>query len=210
MDFDPWGGRMPAFWQGGTIADIGQNIVCGKTPSTKREEYYGDDTPFITIPDMHSQIYVIKTARYLSLKGKKSQSTKTLPKNSVCVSCIGTAGLVSLTAYESQTNQQINSIVPRNGISPYYIYYVMKGLSDTIQRLGSSGSTIVNMNKTHFAKLDVIVPDTETMQKFDYDVKPLFDLILLNQITNTHLASLREEILPNLMSGETDVSNINF
>ena len=63
--------------------------------------------PFITIPDMHNNVFVITTERKLSEIGIKSQIKKTLPKNSVCVSCIATAGLVSLTYEKSQTNQQI-------------------------------------------------------------------------------------------------------
>ena len=90
--------------------------------------------PFITIPDMHNNTYVVSSERQLSTFGANSQLGKTLPVNSVCVSCIGTAGLVSLVSVPSQTNQQINSIIPKEGISPYYIVfckpYLLKIRSD--------------------------------------------------------------------------------
>ena len=57
--------------------------------------------PFITIPDMHNNVFVITTERKLSEIGIKSQIKKTLPKNSVCVSCIATAGLVKVKAVRS-------------------------------------------------------------------------------------------------------------
>ena len=122
VDFEPFGKKMPNDWCNGIIDDLAKDIVCGKTPSTKKADYYGTDIPFITIPDMHDKIYSITTERHLSLLGANSQAKKNLPKNSICVSCIGTAGLVTLVAEESQTNQQINSIIPKDGFSPYFIY----------------------------------------------------------------------------------------
>ena len=208
VDFDPYDGVMPSDWIIGTVNDLAKEIVCGKTPSTKVAEYYGSDIPFITIPDMHGKIYVMTTERYLSTDGANSQPKKTLPKNSICVSCIGTAGLVSLVASESQTNQQINSIIPKDDYSPYYIYLLMQTLSEVINKLGQGGSTIVNLNKAQFGKIQVMIPTVASMREFDEIVSPLFSLILENQKGNIHLSSLRDTLLPRLMSGEIDVSNI--
>lgn len=159
---------------------------------------------------MHGKTYTITTERYLSSSGVNSQAKKTLPKNSVCVSCIGTAGLVTLVAEESQTNQQINSIIPKDGYSPYFIYLLMQTLSDTINKLGQSGSTIVNLNKTQFGKIQVTVPALSTMHDFDELVFPIFEKILQNQKENLRLESLRDALLPKLMSGELDVSDIDL
>ncbi|MBL3041911.1 restriction endonuclease subunit S, partial [Klebsiella pneumoniae] len=74
-------------------SDLG-NVVCGKTPPTSCVENYGDDVPFITIPDMHGLLAVTETARSLSRQGADSQSKKYLPAGAVCVSCIATPGLV--------------------------------------------------------------------------------------------------------------------
>ena len=60
---------------------------------------------------MHGNMFCVQTGEYLSNEGATSQKNKTLPPNSLCVSCIGTAGVVSITSYKAQTNQQINSIV---------------------------------------------------------------------------------------------------
>ena len=133
-----------------------------------------------------------------------------LPKNSICVSCIGTAGLVTLVASESQTNQQINSIIPKDDYSPFYIYLLMQTLSEVINKLGQSGSTIVNLNKAQFGKIQVIVPSISSMKSFDDIVSPFFALILENQMENIHLSSLSETLLPKLMSGELNVSAIDL
>lgn len=210
VDFDPYDGIMPSDWIIGTVDDLAKEIVCGKTPSTKISEYYGSEIPFITIPDMHGKIYVMTTERYLSMYGANSQPKKTLPKNSICVSCIGTAGLVSLVASESQTNQQINSIIPKDDYSPYYIYLLMRTLSEVINKLGQGGSTIVNLNKAQFGKIQVMIPTVASMRKFDKTVSPLFSVILENQKENIYLSSLRDTLLPRLMSGELDVSDIQL
>lgn len=210
IDFEPFGGILPVDWKKGTIDDLATDIICGKTPSTKVNEYYGEDIPFITIPDMHNNTYVVATERYLSTIGATSQEKKTLPQNSICVSCIGTAGLVALTATKSQTNQQINSIIPKKGVSPYYIYLLMKTLYDTINKLGQSGSTIVNLNKTQFSKINVLVPTLKSMSEFDKVLEPVFEMIMFNQLENIKLCSLREVLLPKLMSGEINISNIQL
>lgn len=171
---------------------------------------FGGNTPFITIPDMHGCVYNVSTERYLSSAGVASQPKKTLPPNTVCVSCIGTAGLVTLVSEKSQSNQQINSIVPKEGISVYYIYLLMQTLSETINKLGQSGSTIVNLNKTQFAKIPVTIPSEQVLCNFDTLCKPLFEMILSNQKENIKLTNLRDTLLPKLMSGELDVSGIDL
>ncbi|KLA45787.1 hypothetical protein P869_10815 [Ligilactobacillus ruminis S23] len=210
VDFDPFGGNRPIDWITGIVDDLGAEIICGKTPSTKKKEYYGGNTPFITIPDMHGCVYNVSTERYLSAAGVASQPKKTLPHNTVCVSCIGTAGLVTLVSEKSQSNQQINSIVPKEGISAYYIYLLMQTLSETINKLGQSGSTIVNLNKTQFGKIPVTIPSEQVLCNFDTLCKPLFEMILSNQKENIKLANLRDTLLPKLMSGELDVSDIDL
>ena len=210
IEYEPFGGDRPSDWIDDTIDGLAKEIICGKTPSTKVSEYYGSDIPFITIPDMHGNTYAVTTERYLSAYGAESQRKKTLPRNSICVSCIGTAGLVTLTSQESQTNQQINSIIPKDGYSPYYIYLLMQTLSIVINNLGQSGSTIVNLNKAQFGKIPVTIPSVATMKSFDEIVAPIFDAILSNQEENIKLAELRDSLLPRLMSGELDVSDLDL
>lgn len=210
VDFDPFGGNRPIDWITGIVDDLGAEIICGKTPSTKKKEYYGGNTPFITIPDMHGCVYNVSTERYLSAAGVASQPKKMLPHNTVCISCIGTAGLVTLVSEKSQSNQQINSIIPKEGISAYYIYLLMQTLSKTINKLGQSGSTIVNLNKTQFGKIPVTIPSEQVLCNFDTLCKPLFEMILSNQKENIKLANLRDTLLPKLMSGELDISDIDL
>ncbi len=210
VDFEPFDYKQPNDWLQGTVDDLATEIVCGKTPSTKKKEYYGNTIPFITIPDMHGKVYALNTERSLSILGVESQPKKMLPKNSIAVSCIGTAGLVTLIPFPSQTNQQINSIIPRDEISPFYVYLTMQTMSETINKLGQGGSTIANLNKTQFGKIAVLIPSIEVMHQFDNVVAPFFSMILETQQENQKLADLRDTLLPKLMSGEIDISDIQL
>ena len=210
IDYEPFDGYFPADWFIGTLEDLSSEIVCGKTPSTKRKEYYGNEIPFVTIPDMHNSVYTVKTDRALSALGANSQPKKTLPKNTVCVSCIGTAGLVSLLAEKSQTNQQINSIIPKSHIFTFYIYLLMKTKSIQINKFGQSGSTIVNLNKTQFAQLPAIIPSEYILSRFHKIVKPIFENILTNSRENLILENIRNNLLQELLSNRIDLSDIKI
>lgn len=208
VDFEPFGREMPDDWREGTLSDIATDIVCGKTPSTKVAEYFDDDIPFITIPDMHGRTYVTTTERSLSLAGAASQSSKTVPADSVCVSCIATAGLVVLTSKPSQTNQQINTIVCKSEISPFYVYLTMVGMADHIRMLGSSGSATNNLNKGQFSKIEILIPSIGVLDEFSSLITPVFEEIKRNQQESERLAEMRDTLLPRLMSGDLSVPDI--
>lgn len=202
-------GKMLPNWEIIELKDFAKGIVCGKTPSTKKTENYGGSYPFITIPDMHNQTFIISTERYLSNEGSNSQIKKLLPKNSVCVSCIATVGLVSLTTEKSHTNQQINSIICENE-SQYFLYLKMLTLSKYMEMLGSSGSTTLNLNTGQFSKIKIIVPPAKIIKEFSKIVKPIFRKIRENQREIEKLNDLRDILLPKLMSGEIDVSKVKI
>ena len=164
-----------------TIEEISDAVICGKTPSTTESKYWGNEIPFITIPDMHGSNFIHTTERYLSIAGKQSQEKQTLPPNSICVSCIATVGLVSLTTTESQTNQQINSIICKKGISFYYVFMLLKQMTDELKRLGAGGSTTLNVSKSLFASIKLQLPNEENMNDFDKKVSSLFSEILINE-----------------------------
>jgi len=200
VDFEPFGFSQPDTWQEVTVDDISIDIICGKTPPTADFENYGGNIPFITIPDMHGSVYTTSTERFLSEKGVATQANKTLPENSICVSCIASVGLVCLTAEPSQTNQQINSIVCKKNISPFYIYIKMTTLTDYLKQLGAGGSTTLNVNKTLFGQIPILLPDETVMKEFHRKVEPLFSTIRKNQYEMQHLEALKSLLLTQLSS----------
>lgn len=193
--------KIPSGWQIGQVEDLGE-IVTGKTPSTRNPENYGGDIPFITIPDMRGNVFVTETSKTLTQKGANTQLNKTLQPNSVCVSCIATPGLVAMNPTEAQTNQQINSIIPKNDYSSFYCYFLLRMLGDEIRARGSSGSVYLNLNKSQFSVLPVLLPSPEVVMIYHDLVAPIFARLLLNDRESRTLAELRDTLLPRLMSGQ--------
>ncbi len=197
-------GPIPLGWEVGQVAQLGE-VICGKTPSTSHKEYYGGDIPFITIPDMHNAIFASHTERYLSQEGANSQQTKYLPPYSTCVSCIATPGLVVLTEKISQTNQQINSVIPTDLNTKFYNYYILRSVAEQIKVQGSGGSVFGNLNKTSFSKLNILWPSVQAQIYFSQKVENIFEKILLNTKQIQTLTEFRDSLLPRLISGKIRV-----
>lgn len=197
-------GMVPSGWIVKPLSWFGE-VITGKTPSKRVPAYYGASMPFIKIPDMHGRVFCLETAEMLSELGVASQSNKTIPMNSICVSCIGTAGIVSIASTDSQTNQQINSIVPYSFRYREFLYLSLKALKDTIIRYGWNGATMVNLNKSKFEALLVLDPDSGTIDGFHAATRPIFDLICVLERSNIGLRCTRDLLLPRLVSGALDI-----
>jgi type I restriction enzyme S subunit len=193
------------WWEEKPLSFFGE-IICGKTPSKKIEEYFGGDIPFIKIPDMYGNTFVFETSDSLTEKGKNSQNNKTLLPRSICVSCIATVGLVSMTTKESQTNQQINSIIPKKVFYQYYLYLFMKNFSELLIAMASGGTATLNLNTGDFSKIEVVLPDENILKNFHNIVEPIFEKIFENQRQIRTLEKLRDTLLPKLMSGKLRVT----
>ncbi len=201
-------GMVPEGWEIRALADFGK-VITGKTPSKKVSENFGDFMPFIKTPDMHGNMFIIQTGEYLSNKGAASQKNKILPPNSLCVSCIGTAGIVSITNSKAQTNQQINSIVLDKEEYREFLYFALLGLKNVINQYGATGATMINLNKGKFVALKVICPKSKNISKFHDSTSAHFDLINNLLVKNINLRRTRDLLLPKLISGEVDVENID-
>lgn len=198
-------GLIPEGWKISQLSSYGR-VITGKTPSKTNADFFGHDVPFIKTPDMHGNMFCISTGESLSNLGAQSQASKTLLPNSLCVSCIGTAGVVTITSQCAQTNQQINSIVPSDPKAMEFLYFALCGLKETINQYGANGATMTNLNKTKFENLKVISSSKTILDQFHERVASMFDLVKTLQRKNTNLRAQRDLLLPKLISGEIDVS----
>jgi len=195
-------GLIPKGWEVSQISEFGK-VVCGKTPPKKEKDYYdGGQIPFIKIPDMHNQTFVVETNDKLTEKAISYMRNKLIPTGSICVSCIATVGKVALAAKDSFTNQQINSIIPKETGWSFYLYFIMKQKEDELNLLASGGSATLNLNTREFSKIKLLRPQKCIAQEFENLANPLFVKILKNQLENLTLSNLRDVLLPKLMSGE--------
>lgn len=194
-------GAVPRGWRTGRVDDLGE-VVCGKTPPTSVTANYGNDVPFITIPDMHNLLAVTSTARSLSRLGADSQKKKYLPPGAICVSCIATPGLVVRVTTASQTNQQINSVIPLDTWGHGFPLFLLRRIGDAVRSSGSGGSVFHNLSKSGFEQLPVLLPTSELAQCFGKLTEPLISKIIENQKQSETLAILRDTLLPRLISGQ--------
>lgn len=202
-------GEIPEGWKVKTLGELGK-IITGKTPSTKNEENFGDHIYFIKTPDLHGNVFCVASSQCLSKVGEASQKNKTLPENTLLISCIGTVGVVSITSTKSQTNQQINALIPFNPAKLEYLFFELKKLKTHLENLGANGVTLTNVNKEKFQSIKVIDPGNNIIKSFHEIGSPMFSQIKNLQFKNQILRKTRDLLLPKLISGEIDVSDLNI
>ena len=127
----------------------------------KKDEFYNGEIPFITIGDIRGNMHIIETQQTLSEIGANQNQNKFLPKGSICVTCIASPGLVGFVTKDSQTNQQINSIICKREENKFFLYFYLKDYFKFAK--ASSGSTFSNMNKGEFSSIKTIKPRKEIL-----------------------------------------------
>lgn len=195
---------IPEGWEVKKVKDFG-NIITGKTPSTEVYENYGKDIMFIKTPDMHDAVFTTYSSEYLSEKGHLTQVNKLIPANSILVSCIGTAGIVSINAEAAHTNQQINSILLNDENLLYWLFFSCRFLKNTIELYGATGATMTNLSKGKFENLKILMPKQELVYLYNNKVNNIFSHIKKLLYLNQNLIKQRDLLLPRLMSGKLEV-----
>ena len=120
--------RFPEFegeWEKCKLGDYGK-VITGSTPPTKDIENYENGTYLWASPaDLGTIKSISETKTMLSAQG--FSRTRTLPKGSVLVTCIGsTIGKTGMATKEMSTNQQINSIVVNDNNDNEFVYYAIQ------------------------------------------------------------------------------------
>lgn len=195
---------VPEGWTYKRVEEFGE-VITGKTPSTSKTEYYGGSIPFVTIPDMHGNVFPLVTEKTLTKVGADTQKNKYLPANTVIVSCIATVGLVNIAIEPCQTNQQINSVILHDDNNLYFFYESMKRIKTLLDGVGSNGATMTNVNKTKFSNIKVLYPTEDLVMKYNEFCKPIFAQILASSKAMLTSKQARDRLLPKLMSGEIEV-----
>lgn len=194
-------GEIPHGWHVRQLRDFGK-VVCGKTPPKSVKSFFGGNIPFIKIPDMHNQLFIIQTEDSLTHEGESFQANKTVPVGTICVSCIATVGLVSLTSKESQTNQQINCVMPKREFYKYYLFFTMKSMGKELNDLGSGGSATLNVNTNAFSSIQIIEPEESVVREYHRLIEPLLSKAQANLFENHTLTEIRDRLLSKIMSGK--------
>ena len=183
-------------WQETKLGSLGR-VITGKTPSKDNPEDWGSEVLFVTPSDYKNYgKFANSSIRMLSSVGAKRQANRLLPQGSVLVTCIGSdMGKTAINSEPCVTNQQINAIIPNNGIANSdFIYYLTKDLYETLSSLGSDGTAVPILNKSDFENIDVSIPKLEEQKAIASVLSSLDDKIDLLHRQNTTLERMAETL----------------
>lgn len=185
-------------------------INIGKTPPRKEHEWFSDnpsDVTWVSISDMGTcGVYILDSSEYLTKEAVTKFNIKQVPADSILLSFKLTVGRVAIADSPLTTNEAIAHFKYDNPAVREYLYLYLKNYN--YQTLGSTSSIATAVNSKMIKALPFVMPDEETLQTFHKTCSPMFDSIRLIQHENQHLATLRDTLLPKLMSGEIDVSEV--
>lgn len=194
VNFEPFGNQQPSEW---TISTLGKVSTMG----------VGGDKP-----QMVSSTKTVECPHPIYSNGINDEGlygytdTPKITDESVTVSARGTIGFVCLRHVPYVPIVRLVTLVPNTDImTAKYLYLWLKQLHIT-----GTGTTQQQLTVPDFQKTEILVPSIETLSLFTSTVEPLFEKIWANQVENKKLASIRDALLPKLLSGEIDISNIDL
>ena len=194
VDLTPFDGTMPPNWTISTLGDATEMGAGGDKP----KESSPVKTPLCPYPIYSNGINDYGLYGYTNDPKIKAES--------VTVSARGTIGYVCLRHTPYVPIVRLVTLIPDTKVlSAKYLYLYLRQLHIT-----GTGTTQQQLTVPDFRKTEIIIPDKNTMDSFTETVTPLFEQIWANEDENTKLAEVRDALLPKLMSGEIDVSDIQL
>ena len=198
-------------WRVGTISDLG-TVVGGSTPSKAKAEYYTDNgIAWITPKDLSidKSKFISHGADDITELGLRNSSATIMPAGTVLFSSRAPIGYIAIADGEVTTNQGFKSVVPFGHVGTAFVYFFLKNALPTIESM-ASGSTFKEISGSAMRTVPAIIPDDETLRDFSAFCDPLFQHQRTLEAENRSLSALRDALLPKLMSGELDVSNLDL
>ena len=105
-------------------------------------------------------------------------------------------------------NQHLFKVTSRNYDKWFYYLWTVHHLDRFVAIAADKATTMGHIKREELAKAEVVIPSSEDYQKIGEVISPIIDLIIANRIEDRKLAAFRDELLPKLMSGEIDVSEV--
>lgn len=198
-------------WSECTLSDI-SSVVAGGTPSKSKPEYYADQgIAWITPKDLsvNKSKFISHGENDISELGFSKSSAAKMPAGTILFSSRAPIGYIAIAQNEVTTNQGFKSVIPNENISTAYMYFLLKNLLPTIEGM-ASGSTFKEISGAAMKSVPTVMPDADTIQLFSSFCEPVFNEQEILEAENQRLSALRDSLLPKLMSGELDVSNIEL
>ncbi len=208
VDFEPFGGVIPNDWKQTKLGDS-CNCILGGTPSRNKSEYWNGSIPWINSGEVN-KFRIIKPSETITNLGLEKSATKLLPAKTTVLAITGaTLGQVSLLEIDACANQSVVGIIPNDNLPYEYIYPLIKqNIAELISH--QTGGAQQHINKQNVENLDIVIPAYTHLMKYQNTVCGIYEMIANNCFENDRLSSVRDTLLPKLMSGELDVSDIEI
>jgi len=186
--------EMPVGWKQMTLSEISDMSAGGDKPKDISEQKINEyKYPVYSNGISDDGLYGFTTDYKIS-------------EESVTVSARGTIGFVCLRHIPYTPIVRLVTLVPHTDlVSAKYLYLWLKNIP-----IHGTGTTQQQLTVPDFKKTEIIVPTEYDMKAFTDTVDPMFKQVWKNQEENEKLANLRDALLPRLMSGELDVSDIDL
>lgn len=181
--------------------------VLGGTPDRSKPEYWNGDIPWINSGKVND-FRITTPSELITEDGLKRSATKLLPSKTTVLAITGaTLGQVSLLEISACANQSVIGVIG-NERTPYtFIYPFIKAQIGELMAHQTGGAQ-QHINKQNVEDLPIPIYAQDKMAEYDTVARPLFDAISCNCFESLRLAALRDTLLPKLMSGEIDVSEV--
>jgi type I restriction enzyme S subunit len=186
------------------------DISIGRTPPRQENQWFSRDSSdikWISIKDMGGDgVYISSTSECLTKAAVEKFKIPTIPENTVLLSFKMTVGRVVITTEEMLSNEAIAQF-RFNHNTPFtqeYLYLFLRSFKWDL--LGSTSSIVTSINSAMIKEMEIVIPDEDSMSKFEEITKPQFKKIRENQEQIQSLEKLRDQLLPKLMSGEIRIN----
>ena len=193
-------------------ADEYFDISIGKTPPRKELQWFSTnpkDVTWVSISDMGTcGLYISESSEQLTREAVDHHNVKIVPDNTILLSFKLTVGRIAITNGEMSTNEAIAHFKTDKKEINEYLYCYLKCFN--YQTMGSTSSIATAVNSKIIKSMPFVVPTDEEINEFHSLAAPMFAKIKANQSEMSNLTVLRDTLLPKLMSGELDVSNIDL
>ena len=201
-------GQIPKGWEVKAIGELA-DVVGGSTPKTDRTEYWeGGTHDWVTPKDLStlSVPVLLDTERKITDFGLAQISSGLLPVGTVLLSSRAPIGYLAIAEIPVAINQGFIAMRPRKGTSNLFLLRWAKAAHDEIVS-HANGSTFLEISKASFRPLRVVAPAGPVMNAFDRLLRPLYQGVVRHVRQSRTLATLRDSLLPKLISGELRVEN---
>ena len=195
-------GMIPEGWKVGKFTDI-FDLGSGGTPKTSEKLFWEDGSiPFFSPKDVNG-VYCFDTEKHITEKGLNNCNSSLYSRNSVFITCRGTVGKVAMAAVPMAMNQSNYAILSNKGYSQYFAYLMTVSIVKKL-KFKANGAVFDAITSKDF-KEQIIIPNVNDVNRFDSIIQPIFDNILNLGFENLRLSTLRDTLLPKLMSGQIKV-----